>query len=209
MGTYLLPQFWSQSFQTLTQASLWYPHTGLCFIRRLTLLARHGGLRKNRQFGLLYREQLFLSNLSPPTVLTEEISNFNPCSFMVPSYRLVLYKSINLLGSPWQTSPFPQIWSSIQRHSFLSYLYPLTLLTVALSNFNQSSFIEPSYRLVFYRTIDPLGSPWWTPPFPPNLVFYIVKIKDISPFRMIIYRLLSVRQVLWRVLHVYTRPNLP
>ena len=64
----------------------------------------------------------------------------------------------------------------------------------------------PSYRLVLYRTIDPLGSPLWTPPFPPNFVFYIVK-KDFSPFRMIKYQLLSVRQVLWRV--SYTWPNLP
>ena len=35
-----------------------------------------------------------------------------------------------------------------------------------LSNFYLSSFMVPSYRLVLYRTINPLGSPWWTPPFP-------------------------------------------
>ena len=78
----------------------------------------------------------------------------------------------------------------IEKNLLLSNLSPPTVLTVELSNFNPSSFMVPSYRLVLYRTIDPLGSPWWTPPFPTNFVFYIIK-KIFSPFRMIIYRLLS------------------
>ena len=53
-------------------------------------------------------------------------------------------------------------------------------MTVELLNFNPSSFMVPSYRHVLYRTIDPLGSPWWTQPFSPNLVFYIVK-KNLKP----------------------------
>ena len=40
-----------------------------------------------------------------------------------------------------------------------------------------------------------------------NVVLYILK-SLFSPFRMTIYHMLSVRQVLWRVL-LYTRPNLP
>ena len=39
-----------------------------------------------------------------------------------------------------------------------------------------------------------------------NVVLYILK-SLFSPFRMTIYHLLSVRQVIWRV--IYTRPNLP
>ena len=39
-----------------------------------------------------------------------------------------------------------------------------------------------------------------------NVVLYILK-SLFSPFRMTIYHMLSVRQVVWRVL--YTRPNLP
>ena len=39
-----------------------------------------------------------------------------------------------------------------------------------------------------------------------NKVFYIVN-SLFSPFRMTIYHMLSVRQVVWRVIH--TRPNLP
>ena len=39
-----------------------------------------------------------------------------------------------------------------------------------------------------------------------NVVFCILK-SLFSPFRMTIYRMLSVRQVVWRVIH--TRPNLP
>ena len=88
----------------------------------------------------------------------------------------------------------------IEKNQFLSNLYSPTVLTVELSNVNPRYFMVPSYRLVLYRMIDPLGSTWWTPPFPPDSVFYIVK-KNFSPFRMIIYRLLSVRQVLWRVLY--------
>ena len=39
-----------------------------------------------------------------------------------------------------------------------------------------------------------------------NLVLYILT-SLLSPFRMTIYHMLSVRQVVWRV--IYTRPNLP
>ena len=39
-----------------------------------------------------------------------------------------------------------------------------------------------------------------------NVVLYILK-SLFSPFRMAIYHMLSVRQVVWRV--IYTRPNLP
>ena len=39
-----------------------------------------------------------------------------------------------------------------------------------------------------------------------NVVLYILK-SLLSPFRMTIYHMLSVRQVVWRV--IYTRPNLP
>ena len=66
-------------------------------------------------FGLLYREKLINSlffNLLTPTVLTVELPNFSQSFFMVPSYLLVLHRTIDPLGSPWWTSPFPQIWSS-------------------------------------------------------------------------------------------------
>ena len=62
-------------------------------------------------------------------------------------------------------------------------------------------------QIVLRMTIEPLWSPWWTSPFPPSQVFYVLK-SLFSPFRMTIYHMLSVRQVLWRVL-LYPRPNLP
>ena len=44
----------------LTKASLWYLHTGYCFIGRLSHVGRHGGLCRFRQLCLLYyKRKLF------------------------------------------------------------------------------------------------------------------------------------------------------
>ena len=63
-----------------------------------------------------------------------------------------------------------------------------------------------SLWIVLLMTIELLWSPKWTLPISANVVLYILK-SLFSPFRMTIYHMLSVRQVVWRV--KYTRPNLP
>ena len=61
-----------------------------------------------------------------------------------------------------------------------------------------------SLWIVLLMKIEVLWSPKWTMPISANVVLYI---SLFSPFRMTIYHMLSVRQVVWRV--IYTRPNLP
>ena len=109
----------------------------------------------------------FPSHLSPPTVFVVEFSNFNASSFMVPSYRLALYRTIDPLGSPWWSSQKPPIWSSILRKTNTSSISPPTVLTVEISNFNPFIFMVRSCQFVLYRMTDPLGSPWWTSQKPP------------------------------------------
>ena len=95
----------------------------------------------------------------------------------------------------------------IVKNYLLLNLSPPTVLVVELPNFNKSFLMVSPIQIVLRMTIEPLWSPWWTSPFPPSQVFYVLK-SLFSPFRMTIYHMLSVRQVLWRVL-LYTRPNLP
>ena len=121
---------------------------------------------------------------------------------MVSSYRLLLLMTIEPLWSPWLTSPFPpNLVLYIVKNYYLQNLSSHKVLVVERSNFNTSFFMISSYRLLRFdddRTI--VGA------ISANLVFYILT-SPIRPFRMNIYHMLSVRQVLMCVL--YTRPNLP
>ena len=49
------------------------------------------------------------------------------------------------------------------------------ILIIELANFIKSFYMVTSLLIVLLMTIEPLWSPWWTSPFPPNLVLYIVK----------------------------------
>ena len=73
-----------------------------------------------------------------------------------------------------------------------------------------------SLWIVLLMTIDPLWSPWWTSPFPPNLVLYIVKkllarnlssptvlIVELSSFNTRLYLVTS----LWIVLLMTIEPS--
>ena len=90
--------------------------------------------------------------LSPPSVLVEGLSNCNPSFVMVPSYRLVLYRTIDSLGSPyWTLHQFGFLYS---KNDLLFNLSPPTVLDVVLLNLNPSFVMVPSYRLVLNRTLN-------------------------------------------------------
>ena len=63
----------------------------------------------------------------------------------------------------------------IVKHSLLYNLSPPTGLIVEFSNINTNFYMASLLWIVLLMTIEPLLSPSWTLPFPPNLVLYIVK----------------------------------
>ena len=101
-----------------------------------------------------------LLDLSPPTVLTVELSNLNQSFF----YGTVIPACA--LKNDWLT------WVAMMDFANSANL----VFHVELSNFDPSIFMEPSYRLVLYMTIVPLISPWWTSQFPPICLLYRTKL---------------------------------